>query len=47
MRNRASHARSVIVTLVIVSMAVIGVVVVPPSVTGWAAGPATFVWGKS
>jgi len=33
--------------VVIAAMLVVGVVVVPGSVTGWAMGPATFIWGKS
>jgi len=39
--------RSAITALVIAVMLVAGIVVVPGSVTGWAAGPSAFVWGKS
>jgi len=31
----------------VAAMVVLGVVVVPGPITGWAAGPTTFVWGKS
>src|SRR5208283_4286232 len=47
MDNRVSHARGAISALIIASMLVLGLVVVPGSVTGWAATPTTFIWGKS
>jgi len=47
MGNPVSHARGAISALIIASMLVLGLVVVPGSVTGWAATPTTFIWGKS
>lgn len=39
--------RSPVAVLVAAAMVLAGIVVVPGSVTGWAAGPSTFIWGKS
>src|SRR5579872_4062008 len=47
MGKPVTGARSPVAALVIAAMVVVGVVVVPGSVTGWAAGPTTFIWGKS
>lgn len=46
MRNRLAGVRSPVAALVAAAMLVMGIVVVPGSVTGWAAGPSTFIWGK-
>ncbi len=47
MGNRLAGVRSPVAALVAAAMLVMGIVVVPGSVTGWAAGPSTFIWGKS
>src|SRR5579872_3579604 len=47
MGKPVTGARSPVAALVIAAMVVVGGVVVPGSVTGWAAGPTTFIWGKS
>ncbi len=46
MRNRLAGVRSPVAALVAAAMLVMGIVVVPGSVTGCAAGPSTFIWGK-
>ncbi len=42
-RSSRSAALALVVTVTLVA----GVLVVPGSLTGWAAGPSTFIWGKS
>jgi len=39
--------RRVAISFGIVAALITGVLIVPGSVTGWAAGPTTFIWGKS
>jgi len=46
MRTLVTNARSS-VALVIAVVLLVGMVVVPGSVTGWAAGPTTFIWAKA
>ncbi len=40
-------SRSAGLALVVIGTLVTGVLFVPGSLTGWAAGPSTFIWGKS
>ncbi len=40
-------SRSAGLALVVIGTLVMGVLFVPGSLTGWAAGPSTFIWGKS
>ncbi len=41
------RTRHPVTAVVIAVMLVAGAIVVPGSVTGWAAGPTTFIWGKA
>jgi peptide/nickel transport system substrate-binding protein len=41
------RTRSAMTAVVISVLLVAGAIVVPGSLTGWAAGPTTFIWGKS
>jgi peptide/nickel transport system substrate-binding protein len=47
MVNPSRFSRSAIMALIGVAALIAGVLVVPGSLTGWAAGPTTFIWGKS
>ncbi|HLN14589.1 MAG TPA: ABC transporter substrate-binding protein [bacterium] len=47
MRTPSANQRGAIATLAVAAMLAISVVVVPGSVTGWAAEPVTFIWGKT
>jgi peptide/nickel transport system substrate-binding protein len=47
MRTPPRRARRAAMAFATAAMLAAGVIVVPGSVTGWAAGPTTFIWGRS